>query len=82
MTLASTVSKKSTFQNVYHLKALGSRFDLMLSRSMSTYNYHLNKLGRTHIPNATYQVLMPSGFGEDFKRFFLLYMGVAAISVM
>ena len=38
----------------------------MLSRSRSTYDHHLNKLGRPHNLNATYQGHQPSGSGEDF----------------
>ena len=33
-----------------------SPLTFMLSRSRSTKNHHFNKLGRLHIPNATYQV--------------------------
>ena len=50
---------------------------LMLSRSRSTYDHHLNKLGRPHNLNATYQGHQPSGSGE-----ILPYMGTAAVMVM
>ena len=46
------------------------------SKSMSTQNHYLCKLGRAHIHIATYQVQMSLGFGsreEDFYRVFTLY---------
>ena len=35
---------------------------MTLSRSRSTRDHHLNKLGRPHIPNATYQVPKSQAF--------------------
>ena len=68
MTLASTVLRNSTIQKISHFNALEANLTLTLSRSRSTWDHHLNKLGRPHIPNATYksQYHRPSGSGEDF----------------
>ena len=41
----------------------------MLSRSRSTQDHHLNKLGRPHIPDATYQVPRSSAFWFWRRRF-------------
>ena len=40
---------------------------LMLSGSKSSWDHHLNKLGRPHIPNATFKVSrsLASGSGEE-----------------
>ena len=48
--------KKNNFLKFPHLNALRSKFDLELSRSRSTKDHHLNKLGRYHILNASYQI--------------------------
>ena len=40
----------------------------MLSRSRSTLDHHMNKLGRPHIPNVTYQVPRLSAFWFWRKR--------------
>ena len=69
MTLASVVFKKSTFQKNTHLNALGSNLTLTLSRSRSTFEHHLNKLGRPYIPNDTYQVQRSSAFWFLRRRF-------------
>ena len=42
---------------------------LTLSRSRSTQDHHLNKLGRPHIPDATYQVPRSSAFWFWRRRF-------------
>ena len=58
---------------------------MKLSRPWSTQDHHLNKLGRSHIPNATHtksQGHWPSGSGEDFFKGLLPYMGVGVILVM
>ena len=46
---------------------------LMLSRSRSTKDHHLNKLGRPHIPNATYQVPRSSAFWSWRRRFLMFF---------
>ena len=58
----SSIQKKNTFHKNSHLNALGSKYDLTLSRSRSTKDHYLNKLGRPYIPNATYQVPRSSAF--------------------
>ena len=46
---------------------------LTLSRSMSTYDNHLNILGRPHIPNNTYQIQRASPFWFwKFNRVFTI----------
>ena len=50
----------------------------------ATSGHHLNKLGRPHIPNATYQVPRSPAFWfwrRGFKGF-LPYMGMEVILVM
>ena len=69
MTKALTVFKKINFsKSISHVNALAN-LTLMLSRSRSTYDHHLNKLGRPYIPNATYQVPRSSTFHFWRRRF-------------
>ena len=42
---------------------------LTLGRSRSSWNHHLNKLGRPHIPNATYKVSRSLSFWFWRRRF-------------
>ena len=59
--------KKSTFpKNKNKFKA---NLTFMLSRTRSTYDHHLNKLGKPHIPNVTYQVPRSSAFWFWRRRF-------------
>ena len=66
MTLASTVFKKSTFQKISYLNALGRNFDLDTSPMLHTKT----------------QGHPASGSGEEDFKGFLSYMGVVAILVM
>ena len=43
---------------------------LTLSKSRSSWDHHLNKLGRPHIPNASYQVTRSLAFWF-WRRIFL-----------
>ena len=54
--LASTVLKNQLFKTFPIQMHYEANLTLMLSRSRSSWDHHLNKLGRPHIPNATYQV--------------------------
>ena len=65
MTLASTVFKKSTFQNVSHLNALGSKFNLGVKSRIIIWI----GLGKPYIPNVAYQVPRSSAFWF-WRRFF------------
>ena len=79
MTKTSTVFKKSTFQKKNsHLNAITSKFDLTLCRSRSTYDHHLNKLSRPHIPNATYLLPRSMAFRFRRRRFFKVFYHIWA----
>ena len=69
ITLASTVLIKSTFQKISLQMHKEANLTLTLSRSRSSWDHHLNKLGRPHIPNATYQVSRSLAFWFWRKRF-------------
>ena len=71
------INFSKTFPIQMHQEA---NLTLTFSRSRSSWDHHLNKLGRPHIPNATYQVLLVLE-KKIFKRF-LPYMGVVAIFVI
>ena len=49
-----------------------SYWHLVLSRSMSTWERHLNKLGKPHTPtlHTNSKGNLPSGSGEDFLKGF------------
>ena len=65
-------------------KRKGPILTLPLNRSRSTQGHHLNKLGSTGAPDATYQLQghCPFGSGEEDLLRFLPYMGVATIFIM
>ena len=66
----------NSFQKKSNFNALGANLTLMLSRSRSTYDHCLNKLGGPHIPNATYQVPRLLAFlfwGRFLKGFYHIW---------
>ena len=54
--------QKINFSNNFTFKCNQKHLTLMLSRSRSTSDHHLNKLGRPNIQNVTYQVPRSSAF--------------------
>ena len=70
MTLTSTIFKKSTFIKKVPFKCIRNQnLTLTFSRLGSTKDHHFNKLGRAHIPNATYQVRRSLAFWFWRRRF-------------
>ena len=61
-----TNTKKKTFQKIFNLKELGSKFDLDVKKVKPGSS--MNKLGRPHFPSATYQV--PRKWAFQFLRRF------------
>ena len=50
------VSEKSIVLPFSHIKAKGTKFDLVINRSRSTQGHHLNKIGSPRAPDAAYEV--------------------------
>ena len=69
ITLASTVLKNQLFKKFPIQMHKEANLTLTLSRSRSSWDHHLNKLGRPHIPNATYQVSRSLAFWFWRRRF-------------
>ena len=67
MTLASTVFKKSTFQKISNLNALGSNFDLEVKWVKVNLGSSYEQFGRPKIQNVNIksQGHQPSGSGEE-----------------
>ena len=85
MTLASTVLKKSTFQKVSHLNAIGSKFDLDLKKVKVNLGSSFEQTWMAphpqfYIPNPTITVLLV--LEKKIFKGFLPYMGEAVILVM
>ena len=54
--------QKSTFQKISHLNALGSKFDLDAKKVRFNLVSSFEQTGKSHIPNATYQVPRSQAF--------------------